>query len=551
VGARRAVPRQEGGRKAHPYETPLFDIPLAQPIESCVWTARLCADYMPLRLHNTLTGKLEDFQPLEDNKVRIYTCGPTVYDYAHIGNYRTFVFQDLLRRYLKYRGYQVQQVTNLTDVDDKTIRNSQAEGLPLREYTDKFIEAFNVDRELLNLESPERMPRATDHIDDMVKLIQTLIEKGFAYASEGSVYFRVDSFKDYGKLSKIDLEGMRSGARVDSDEYEKGNVRDFVLWKAKKGDEPFWDTPLGAGRPGWHIECSVMSMKYLGETFDIHSGGSDLVFPHHENEIAQSEAATGKPFVKTWLHASHLVVNGEKMSKSLGNFFTLRDLIQKGVKPSAIRYLLASVPYRKPLNFTFDGLHQAQQSLDRLRNFRYRLTMEKFPAGENMELKARAQAAIRSFEEAMDDNLNAAEALGAVFDLVREGNTTMDEGKFRDGDRAAFLEVLERWDRVFAMLDDCDHAKLVKFGFVKSLEVKSGGEAAAPKETVEVQMGNGYTAAILEGSLSDEEIEKRIAERNEARRRGDFARSDQIRNDLAKSGVILEDTKSGTRWKRK
>jgi cysteinyl-tRNA synthetase len=486
---------------------------------------------MALRLHNTLSGKLEDFQPLEGNLVRIYTCGPTVYDYAHIGNYRTFVFQDILRRYLKYRGYEVQQVTNLTDVDDKTIRNSQAAGMSLRDFTDKFIEAFKVDRELLNLEPVEKMPRATDHIADMVALIQMLIAKGFAYASEGSVYFRVDHFKDYGKLSKIDLEGMRAGARVDSDEYEKGNVRDFVLWKAKKGDEPSWDTPLGAGRPGWHIECSVMSMKYLGETFDIHSGGSDLVFPHHDNEIAQSEAATGKPFVRTWVHASHLIVNGEKMSKSLGNFFTLRDLIAKGHKPSAIRYLLASVPYRKPLNFTFDGLHQAQQSLDRLRNFRYRLTQEKFAAGENADLKARGQA--------------------AIFDMVRVCNTAMDEGKFRDGDRAAFLEVLERWDRVFAMLDDNDHAKLVKFGFIKPVEAGASATAEAPKDAVEVQKGNGSTAAVMESSLSDEAIEKCIAERNEARRRGDFARSDQIRNDLAKSGVILEDTKSGTRWKRK
>jgi len=507
---------------------------------------------MALRLHNTLGGAVEDFQPLEGNLVRIYTCGLPVYDYAHIGNYRTFVFQDVLRRYLKYRGYEVRQVTNLTDVDDKTIHNAQAAGLPLREYTDKFIAAFEVDRELLSMEPPEVSPRATEHINDMVKLIQKLVEKNYAYTSDGSVYYRVENFKDYGKLSKIDLGGMRAGARVDSDEYDKADVRDFVLWKASKEGEPFWDTPLGPGRPGWHIECSVMSMKYLGETFDIHSGGSDLVFPHHENEIAQSEAATGKPFVRFWLHAAHLVVNGEKMSKSLGNFFTLRDLIAKGFKPTAIRYLLASVPYRKPLNFTFDGLHQAQQSLDRLRNFRYRLTMEKFPAGENKELQTRAETARKAFEDALDDNLNTAEALAAVFDLVRDGNIAMDEGKFRDSDRAAFLDVLERWDRVFAVLDDNDHEKLVRFGFIKPLEVRVADNLGETREdAVEIQKGNGYTDAVLVDAVTDGDIEKQIAERNAARRQGEFARADRIRDDLTKAGILIEDTKAGTRWKRK
>jgi cysteinyl-tRNA synthetase len=506
---------------------------------------------MALRLHNTLSGTIEDFVPLNDNKVGIYTCGLTVYGYAHIGNYRTFVFQDVLRRYLKYRGYQVEHVMNLTDVDDKTIKNAQAAGLPLREYTNKFIEAFEVDRELLNMETPERVPRATDHIDDMVKLIQTLIEKGYAYASEGSVYYRVANFKDYGKLSKMDLGGMRAGARVDSDEYDKADARDFVLWKAHKEGEPCWDTPLGCGRPGWHIECSVMSMKYLGETFDIHSGGTDLVFPHHENEIAQSEGATGKPFARYWLHAAHLIVNGEKMSKSLGNFFTLRDLIAKGYKPSAIRYLLASVPYRKQLNFTFDGLHQAQQSLDRLRNFRFRLKEEKFPPGENQELQAHAQAALKRFEEALDENLNTAEALGAVFDLVREGNTAMDEGKFRDGDRAAFLKVLENFDRVFAVVEENDFEKLRKFGFVKTAEGSVTPEAPPAAREAPPAGTESYTAAVLTESLPDEEIEKLIAERNDTRRRGEFARADEIRKQLTEAGVILEDTKSGTRWKRK
>jgi len=507
-----------------------------------------------MRFHNTLTGKVDDFVPLEAGKVRMYTCGLTVYDYAHIGNYRTFIFQDILRRYLKYRGYELLHVMNLTDVDDKTIRNSQAAGLSLRDYTDKYIQAFEVDAQLLNLETPEIVVRATDHIDDMVRLIQVLEEKGFAYQSDGSIYFRVSQFPGYGKLSKIDLEGLRPSAdgRVDSDEYDKANVRDFVLWKAAKEGEPFWETPLGPGRPGWHIECSVMSMKYLGETFDIHSGGSDLIFPHHENEIAQSEAATGKPFVKYWLHAEHLIVNGEKMSKSLGNYFTLRDLIAKGHKPSAIRYLLASVPFRKLLNFTFDGLHQAQQSIERLRNFRFRLTMEKFPAGENAALQARALAAVQQFEEALDDNLNTAEALAAVFDMVRDTNTAMDRGEFRDGDRAAFLDALERWDRIFAVLEDTDQTKLRQLGFVKTASARLAGEPEfRAKGTVEPAIPNGYVSPVLEEALADEEIEKRIAERNAARRRGDFSGADKIRAELFGAGVILEDTKAGTRWKRK
>ena len=395
---------------------------------------------MSFRVHNTLGGQIEEFKPLHDNHVGMYTCGPTVYDFAHIGNYRTFVFQDILRRWLKYRGYTLRHVMNLTDVDDNTIRNSKAAGLSLREYTEKYIEAFQMDRQLLSLEDPEIVVRATDSIDDMVKVIQTLIEKGYAYASEGSVYFRVAAFKNYGQLTHIDLSGIRDGARIDTDKYDKDDARDFALWKAAKEGEPFWQTPLGPGRPGWHIECSVMSMKYLGETFDIHSGGVDLIFPHHENEIAQSEAATGEPFVRYWLHAEHLMVNGEKMSKSLGNFYTLRDLLAQGFRPSAIRYLLASVPYRRHLNFTFEGLHQAQQSIERIRNFRFRLIREEFPTGENSALQDRARVACHSFEDAMDDNLNTAEALGAVFAMVRDGNTAMDRGEFRAGDRTAFQE---------------------------------------------------------------------------------------------------------------
>lgn len=488
---------------------------------------------MALRFYNTLSGQVEDFVPLEGNKVRMYTCGLTVYDYGHIGNYRTFVFQDILRRYLRYRGYEVWQVMNLTDVDDNTIRGAQAAGISLAEYTEKFIKAFEVDRQLLNLETPEIIVRATEHVDDMVKLIQTLEAKGYAYRSDGSVYFSVRSFPEYGKLAQVDLAGLRPGARVDTDKYDKSDVRDFVLWKAAKEGEPYWETPLGPGRPGWHIECSAMSMKYLGETFDIHSGGIDLTFPHHENEIAQSEAATGKPFVRYWLHAEHLIVNGEKMSKSLGNFYTLRDLIAKGYRPTAIRYLLASVPYRKQLNFTFDSLHQAQHSIERLRNFRHRLTVEKFPAGENPELPARAQAARQAFEDALDDNLNTAEALAAIFDLVRDANTAMDHGEFRGVDRPVFLDLLERWDRIFAVLEDTDHAKLRQFGLADTRDASPAADAL-----------------LVEGP-SDEEIAQRVAERDTARRRGDFARSDKIRADLLSAGVILEDTKAGTRWRRK
>ena len=497
---------------------------------------------MALRFYNTLAGGMEEFQPLEDNKVRIYTCGLTVYGYAHIGNYRTFVFQDILRRFLKYSGYEVLQVMNLTDVDDKTIRNAKAAGLSLREYTGKYIEAFEVERELLNLERPEIMVRATDHIDDMVKLIQTLEQKGYAYESEGSYYFRVEKFSDYGKLSRIELSGMRAGARVDSDEYDKANVRDFVLWKAAKEGEPFWDTPLGPGRPGWHIECSVMSMKYLGETFDIHSGGIDLAFPHHENEIAQSEAATGKPFVRFWLHGEHLVVNGEKMSKSLGNVYTLRDLVAKGYKPTAIRYLLASVPYRSLLNFTFEGLQQARHSVERLRNFHYRLTKETFPSGNSEKLDQAAATARKNFENALADNLNSAEALAAIFEMVREGNTAMDQGRFLEGNRAAFLDTLARWDQIFAVLEDNDQAKLRQFGLIKTGQEIDAEEASVPD--------GAPTKALLE-TLSDDEIENQIAERENARRRGDFKRADQIRDELLEGGVLLEDTKAGTRWKRK
>ena len=476
-----------------------------------------------IQLHNTLSGKVEPFVPQKPGEVRMYTCGPTVYDYAHIGNYRTFVFQDILRRFLKLRGFKLHHVMNLTDVDDRIIANAAAAGKNIRDYTEKFAQAFFEDCETLSIEAPEYWIRATDHIDDMVKLIQLLQQKSFTYAGDGSIYYRITKFPAYGKLSKIDLTGIQAGARVDNDRYEKESARDFALWKAPKPGEHFWETSIGLGRPGWHIECSAMAMKYLGETLDIHTGGIDLAFPHHENEIAQSEAATGKPFARYWLHAEHLLVEGEKMSKSLGNFFTLRDLFAKGYKPSALRFALASVPYRKQLNFTFDGLKQATNSVDRLRNFADRLKQGKFPAGKQDGMFERISKAAEEFDAGLSDDLNTARALAAVFDLVRDANIAMDKGEFRQGDVAAVQQVLKSFDCVFAVLEDSDAQKLKALGY---------GSAQA--------------------GLSDADIEKLVADRSVAKKKRDFAAADRIRKELADRGIILEDAKDGSvRWKRK
>src|ERR1700692_3109190 len=396
-----------------------------------------------IRFHNTLSGETEAFVPLVPGEVTSYTCGPTVYDFAHIGNFRTFVFQDVLRRYLKSRGFRVIQVMNLTDVDDRIIQKAAAAGVGIREYTDKYIQAYLDDRRALNLEPPEHIARATEHIDDMVKLIQRLTEKGFTYTSEGSTYFRISKFPGYGKLSKIDVAGMQTGARVDMDRYDKDNARDFALWKAPKHGEHFWETSIGPGRPGWHIECSAMAMKYLGDTLDIHSGGVDLTFPHHENEIAESEAATGKTFVRYWLHAEHLLINQEVMSKSAGNFATLRELFLHGHKPSSIRFLLTSVPYRRQLNFTPESLQGAASSVERLRNFVSRLRAGKFPEGSSPAIAERAAKAKDEFDRGLADDLNTAQALAAIFDLVRDANTAMDRSEFRQGDAAGVLDVME------------------------------------------------------------------------------------------------------------
>jgi cysteinyl-tRNA synthetase len=476
-----------------------------------------------IQLHNTLSGKVEKFVPQKAGEVRMYTCGPTVYDYAHIGNYRTFVFQDILRRFLKLRGYKLIHVMNLTDVDDRIIANAAAAGVGIRDYTAKFVQAFFDDCKALSIEAPEHWIRATDHIEDMVKLIEQLQKKSFTYPGEGSIYYRIAKFPEYGKLSKIDLTGIQAGARVDNDRYEKESARDFALWKAPKPGEHFWETPIGRGRPGWHIECSAMAMKYLGETLDIHTGGIDLAFPHHENEIAQSEGATEKPFSRYWLHAEHLLVEGEKMSKSLGNFFTLRDLFAKGYKPSALRFALASVPYRKQLNFTFDGLTQAASSVERLRNFSDRLKTGKFKAGKQEGMAARIAKAEEEFDAGLCDDLNTARALAAMFDLVREVNIAMDKGEFRQGDVPAVLEFFANFDKVFAVVADTDAEKLKALGY--------GASDSAP---------------------GDEEIDKLVAERNAAKKRRDFATADRIRKELADRGILIEDTKDGTvRWKRK
>jgi cysteinyl-tRNA synthetase len=477
----------------------------------------------PIRFHNTLTNRLETFEPLHPGEVRMYTCGPTVYDFAHIGNFRTFVFQDVLRRFLRSRGYRMLHVMNLTDVDDRIIQNAAAAKVSIREYTEKYVQAFLEDMDALHLETPENLVRATDHIEDMVALIERLQQKGVTYTSEGSIYFRISDFPGYGNLSKIDVAGMKAGARVDSDRYEKDNVRDFVLWKAPKPGEHFWETRIGPGRPGWHIECSTMAMKYLGDTIDIHTGGVDLMFPHHENEIAQSEAATGHPFVRFWLHAEFLIIGSEKMSKSLGNFFTLRDLFGKGQKPSAIRFLLLSVPYRRQLNFTEDGLTQAASSVERLRNFVARLKTAQFPAGSNPEMKKRAEKAEADFDAGLADDLNTAVALAAVFDLVRDANTAMDRGEFLQQDAMRMMAAMEKFDAIIGVLSDDDAEKLAKLGYS--------------------QIGR---------RMASEQIEALVEDRNAARKRRDFKRADEIRRQLWESGIILEDAKDGgVRWKYK
>lgn len=458
-------------------------------------------------IYNTLSGRIEEFKPLEEGVVKLYTCGPTVYDYAHIGNFRSYVAEDLLKRFLKFLGYRVIHVMNITDVDDKTIAGARAEGISLKGFTAKYEKAFFEDIETLRLDKADYYPKATEHVEDMIKIIQGLLEKGYAYEKEGSIYFRISSFPEYGKLSKIKKEELKAGIRIDADEYEKEDVRDFALWKAKKPGEPSWPAPFGEGRPGWHIECSAMSMKYLGPTIDIHAGGVDNIFPHHENEIAQSEAYTGKQFVRYWFHVQHLIVNGEKMSKSKGNFYTLRDLLSMGFSPRAIRYLLLTTHYRKVLNFTFDALYQATASLKRITDFLFELETRNFSDGQTEEARNMIEKTKKDFTAALLDDLNISGAIAAIFEMIHWGNKAMEGEKLKKKDAEQIKLLFYNLDRVLAIL---------------------------PEKIIE--------------ELPDEIMEL-IKKREEARKNRDFATADAIRDELFKRGIILEDTKEGTRWK--
>ncbi len=494
---------------------------------------------MALHLYNTLSGKIEEFQVIQNNEVRMYSCGPTVYDYGHIGNFRTFVAVDVLHRFLRQSGYGIRHVMNITDVDDKIIRNAARDGVTVNQYTAKYEKAFLEDAAALNIERPI-LVHATDHIEEMAEFIAALQKKGIAYRTEdGSYYFRIAKFPAYGKLSKKDFAGMEDGARVDVDEYEKDSARDFALWKAPKPGEASWDSPIGPGRPGWHIECSVMSMEELGESFDLHAGGEDLIFPHHENEIAQSESLTGKQFARFWFHARFLLVEGEKMSKSLGNFYTLRDLVLKGHKPSSIRFLLASVPYRNQLNFTFDGLKQAAVSVERLRNFHARLSNGKFPAGAATAMSDLAAETCQRMRAAMEDDLNTAQAQAAIFDMVRKSNAAIDAGQFHQGDAPPLLRALDKFDELFAVLRDDDALKVAAI------------VEWARAEGREQEISSEIRAIVDAQRLTDGQIAKKIAEIETARKARDFKASDAIRDALAASGIIVEITKAGVRWKRK
>lgn len=473
---------------------------------------------MELKLYNTINRKKETFVPIESGKVGLYTCGPTVYDFAHIGNFRAYIVGDLLRRYLEYKGYEVKQVMNITDVDDKTIKYSQEEGIPLAQYTRKYKKAFFEDVEALNIEKALFYPEATGHIKEMIELVKTLLEKGNAYLADGSVYFKISSFAEYGKLSKMKLDQLKSTERVLSDQYEKEQIADFALWKSweEKDGDVFWMTDFGKGRPGWHLECSVMSMKYLGNPVDIHTGGVDLIFPHHENEIAQSESATGKRFVNFWVHNEFLMVEGKKMAKSLSNYYTLRDLLSKGHKPKAIRYLLMSTHYRQQLNFTFEGLKSAEGALNRLFDFLHNLKNIKH-GKDNPKVKGLIHKTKEGFEEALDDDLNISEALGKIFDLVKDVNILIRKNQISESDAKNLISLLQEFDKVLGVLEESSR-----------LAMGMGLEKGIPKR-----------------------VQDLISQREQARADKNWELADKIRKELESEGIILEDTPDGTKWKRK
>src|SRR6202166_4715332 len=494
---------------------------------------------MALRLFNTMSSRIEEFHSLRDHEVRMYACGPTVYDYGHVGNFRTFVAVDILRRFLRQSGYKVRHVMNITDVDDKIIRNSARDGVSVQQYTAKYEKAFLEDAAMIGIEEPV-LVRATEHIAEMADFVAKLAEKGFAYRTDdGSYYFRIAKFPEYGKLSKKDFAGMNDGARVDVDEYEKDSARDFALWKAPKPGEASWDTVIGPGRPGWHIECSVMSMEELGPSFDLHAGGEDLIFPHHENEIAQSESLSGKQLARYWFHARFLLVEGQKMSKSLGNFFTIRDLVLRGHKPSSIRWLLTQVPYRNQLNFTFDGLKSAASSVEKLRNFRFRLTSAQFPAGETPAMAQLADETIARMKSALDDDLNTGEAQAAMFDMLRKVNTALDAAEVRQDDVKPLLGVLEKFDEIFGVLKDDDQPKMKA---ILDWARTDGREKEISPELLEIAGS---------AQLADEQVNQKLAEMEAARKARNFKASDAIRAELTAAGIIVENTKDGVRWRRK
>lgn len=462
-----------------------------------------------IKLFNTLSGKMEPFESIKPGEVKLYTCGPTVYMYAHIGNFRAYMFEDLLKRFFKFMDYKVIHVMNITDVDDKTIRDANKEGVTLHQFTKKYIDAFYKDIKTLKASEADYYPRATEHIPEMVKMIKALQEKGYAYQREGSIYFDISKFPDYGKLSKIDIRELKPGQRIDSDEYEKESVHDFALWKNKKEGEPFWETEIGQGRPGWHIECSAMSSKYLGKTFDIHCGGVDNIFPHHENEIAQSESYFGKKFVNYWLHCHHLIVDGEKMSKSKGNQFTLRDLLEKNIDPLALRFLLLSTHYRKMLNFTFKFLSQAQASLQRIWDFLYELQNHPFQEGENKDITKLIDETRQNFIAGLSDDLNVSMALTALFEMIKKANILISQGKVYQKDAENLVSALYSLDHVLVILPEVEKTELPA------------------------------------------EVRGKLELRDKARSEKNYALADKIRQELLDQGIELEDTKDGVRWKKR